>query len=146
IAAHVIGCMAAGAISDRTGRKPVLLSGVLAYAFLGLPLFALVVSTEFARILAGTVLLMIPVMAFTGALNATIAELFPTSSRLTGVATGYNLGVSVFAGTAPRIATARYELTSWALSPSLLLIAASLAILPLVLRLPETFRLRLDHA
>src|SRR5262249_39622578 len=146
IAAHVIGCMAAGAISDRTGRKPVLLSGVLAFLFLALPLFALVVSTDFARILAGTVLLMIPVMAFTGALNATIAELLPTSSRLTGVAAGYNLGVSAFGGTAPLIATALYELTNWDLSPSLLLIAASLAILPVVVRLPETFRLKLDEA
>jgi MHS family proline/betaine transporter-like MFS transporter len=143
---HVVGCPGAGALSDRAGRRPVLLSGAIALAVLALPLFWLVASTEFGRMLVGMLVLMVPVVLVTGPLMAATAELFPTSSRYSGAALGYSIGVSVFGGTAPLIATALVDATGWNLAASVYLIVPSVLVLPVIARMPETFRLRLDAA
>jgi MFS transporter, MHS family, proline/betaine transporter len=141
---HIVGCVATGALSDRTGRKPVLLSGAVSFAVLALPLLALVASPAFARMLVGMLALMIPVVLFTGPLMAAAAEQFPTQTRFSGAALSYSLGVSAFGGTAPLIATVLVQVTDWDLAPSLYLIAASLLIVPVVIRMRETYRMRLD--
>jgi MHS family proline/betaine transporter-like MFS transporter len=143
---HIFGSVGTGALSDRTGRKPVLLSGAVSFAVLALPLLALVASPAFARMLVGMLALMVPVVLFTGPLMAAAAEQFPTSTRFTGAALSYSLGVSAFGGTAPLIATVLVQATDWDLAPSIYLIAASLLILPVVVRMRETYRLRLDAA
>jgi MHS family proline/betaine transporter-like MFS transporter len=143
---HIFGCVATGALSDRTGRKPVLLSGAISFAVLALPLLALVASPAFARMLVGMLALMVPVVLFTGPLMAAAAEQFPTPTRYSGAALSYSVGVSAFGGTAPLIATALVQVTGWDLAPGIYLIAASLLIVPVVVRMRETYRLRLDAA
>ena len=110
---HIVGCLATGALSDRTGRRPILLSGAISFAVLALPLFALVASPDFARILLGMLALMVPVVLFTGPLMAAVIEQFSTATRFSGAALGYSLGVSAFGGTAPLIATALVQATGW---------------------------------
>jgi MHS family proline/betaine transporter-like MFS transporter len=141
---HAAGCPGAGALSDRVGRKPVLVAGAVALAALSLPLFWLVASTQFGRMLVGMLALMVPVVLITGPLMALTAELFPTSSRYSGAALAYSVGVSLGGGTAPLIATALVDATGWNLVPSIYLIVLSLLVLPVMARMPETFRLRLD--
>ena len=43
---------------------------------------------------------------FSGCMAATMVELFPTRTRYTGIAIGYNVGQALLGGTAPLVATA----------------------------------------
>ncbi|MBL4768147.1 MAG: MFS transporter [Rhodobacteraceae bacterium] len=92
-------------ISDRVGRKPVMLLGAILMVVLPYPLawlmghpdpkFAVMAQFGFA----------IAISTYVGPLPATIAELFPPNIRVTAVSVGYNLAFAVFGGTAPMLAT-----------------------------------------
>lgn len=94
-----------GAISDRIGRKPMLIFFGVAGTLLTVPLLTALAGTKSPWIafllISGA---WIFVAGYTS-INAVVkAELFPTSIRATGVAVPYALTVSIFGGTAPVIA------------------------------------------
>jgi len=94
-----------GALSDRTGRRPVLIAfGILGtlctYAILSGIAGAATVWTAFGWIMAGLAI----VSGYT-AINAVVkAELFPAHIRALGVGLPYALTVSIFGGTAEYVA------------------------------------------
>jgi MFS transporter, MHS family, proline/betaine transporter len=143
-ALFAIGCPLAGALSDHTGRKPMLISGAIGFAVFIYPLFLLVGSTELARMIAGFLALELLVLWFNGPFPATVSELFPVTVRFSGIALSYNLASAVFAGTAPLIATALVKATGWNESPALYVIVASIVALFVLVRMPEPSRLDLD--
>ena len=55
-----------------------------------------------------------------------MAEMFPTPTRVTGMALSYNIGVAVFGGFAPLIAQWLIDLTGSKLAPGYYLIATAL--------------------
>lgn len=70
-----------------------------------------------------------------------LVELFPASTRSSGSALGYNLGLAFIAGPGPLVATALVASTGVSISPSWYLVAVSLVALPILLKwLPETFK------
>src|SRR5829696_188307 len=118
-AVFAVGCLAAGALSDRIGRKPMLVSGAIGFALFMYPLFLLVGSTDLARMIAGFVALEVLVLWFNGPFPATVSEMFPVTVRFSGIALSYNLASAIFAGTAPLVATALVKATGWHESPAL---------------------------
>jgi MFS transporter, MHS family, alpha-ketoglutarate permease len=94
-----------GYISDRIGRRPVLISfGVL--GVLGTVPVMTALSTAHTEARAFT-LLMVALVALSGytSINAVVkAELFPTEIRALGVALPYAVTVSIFAGTVEYLA------------------------------------------
>jgi len=95
-----------GMLSDRIGRRPVLLVATLGYFFLPYPLFSWVVAEPSFERLLGLQLAMCGVVAvFFGAVATTLAEQFPTGVRSTGTAIAYNFAVMLFGGFAPFIVT-----------------------------------------
>lgn len=129
-----------GALSDKVGRKPLLLVGSLGLALLSYPLFRLLVHDTFGFILAGQLMFALLVSIYFGPLPAVLVELFPARERCSGLSIGYNLALALFGGSAPLIATYLIKETGNILSPSFYLIACSLVSLLVALRLPETFR------
>ena len=94
-----------GMISDRIGRKPLLIFFGLGGALLTVPILTLLAQTKSPWVafllISGA---WIFVAGYTS-INAVVkAELFPTAIRATGVAVPYALTVSIFGGTAPAIA------------------------------------------
>jgi MHS family alpha-ketoglutarate permease-like MFS transporter len=94
-----------GALSDRIGRKPLLIwFGVM--GTLGtIPLLALLQSTKSAFVAFLLIATAWLIVAGYTSINAVVkAELFPTKVRATGVGLPYAVTVSIFGGTAESIA------------------------------------------
>lgn len=89
-----------GMLSDKVGRKPILLINALGSAALFFPMNWILSSNPWSLFLAQSVM-MIVISASCAILPATMAELFPTGIRTVGVAVPYSIAVALFGGTAP---------------------------------------------
>jgi MHS family proline/betaine transporter-like MFS transporter len=95
-----------GMLSDRIGRKPVLIAAALGYFVLPYPLFAWTqAEPSFFRLLCLQLAMCSVVAVFYGPLSTALAEQFPTRVRSTGTALAYNFAVMLFGGFAPFIVT-----------------------------------------
>lgn len=97
----------AGMLSDRIGRRPVMLAGALCVVVSAFPLLHLLRSPGSPWLRAGAVLLagaMVGLMAGPG--PAMLAEMFPRRVRCTGLGVAYSLANAVFSGCAGLVITA----------------------------------------
>ncbi|WP_435858555.1 MFS transporter [Streptomyces pathocidini] len=93
-----------GLLSDRIGRKPLLITFALGFAVLAVPLLHLVSDALWSLLLvqcAGMVLL----TGYTSIAAAVNAEVFPARVRAAGIGFPYSLTVALFGGTAPYVGT-----------------------------------------
>lgn len=99
----VFGIIGFSALSDRVGRRPVVLSGAAAMAVLGFALFPMV-DTGSAVLLTVAVVLGQSVVhpAMFGPLAALYTEMFSTRARYTGASLGYQMA-GLGAGIAPTV-------------------------------------------
>jgi MHS family proline/betaine transporter-like MFS transporter len=116
----------AGALSDRLGRKPVILAGSVGYLVLSYPLFLLMSHGTFAAALSGQLVSAVLTALYGGAALAAFVELFPTRTRYSGLALSYNLAVAICGGTTPLVATWLVNATGSTLAPAFYLMAAAL--------------------
>jgi MHS family proline/betaine transporter-like MFS transporter len=93
-----------GALSDRVGRRPVLLVGSILVVALSYPLYCML-QLGFGGGLIALVIAGILIGAVGGPMPAFLSERFRTRNRATGVSVTYALSVAVFGGTAPYIIT-----------------------------------------
>jgi MHS family proline/betaine transporter-like MFS transporter len=113
-------------VSDRIGRKPMFLAGALGYALLSYPVFVLMTSGTFRSALLGGLVFAACCSLFAGCMAATMVELFPTRTRYTGVAIGYNVGQTLLGGTAPLVGTALIHFFGNELAPAFYLIGSAM--------------------
>jgi MHS family alpha-ketoglutarate permease-like MFS transporter len=89
-----------GWISDRVGRRPMMLIFAVLMIALSLPLTAMITSAGWTLLLASAIALVI--VAIPGALlSAILSENFPTRIRTRAIGFAYSISVAVFGGTAP---------------------------------------------
>lgn len=122
----------AGALSDRIGRKPVLIIGASGLALSAWPLFWLMSSPHLGAILAGQCAFAL-FMSCYGASPAFLVEAFPKHVRCSGLSVGYNLSLSVFGGTVPMVAVSLIKITGNPLSPAFYLSLAAIISLSMAL-------------
>lgn len=95
-------------ISDRFGRRPIMLIGLALFVAFLQPFFAMMRSNNWALILlAFTIALALHAVIF-GPLAAFISEQFGTGSRYTGASMGYQLATLIGAGLTPIILSSLY--------------------------------------
>lgn len=98
---------ACGALSDRLGRRPVVLAGLLLGAAAMLPVYAGL--QHFARqpglIFALLLVLVLAVALVTGPQTALLSELFPARTRYTAVGLPHNLAAGWIGGLSPYMVT-----------------------------------------
>ncbi|VFT48487.1 MFS transporter [Pseudomonas aeruginosa] len=114
----------AGGLSDRVGRRPVLLVATLAFMLMVYPLFAWVAAApSLGRLLLMQLLLCTAIGGFFGPAPTAVAEQFPVRVRSTGLAVAYNLAVMLFGGFAPFIVTWLTEVGGSPVAPAFYVLA-----------------------
>lgn len=126
----------AGAMSDRLGRKPLLLAASLAALVLAWPLFWLIAHPVPMLAALGQLGFAIIVGTYCGVIPVTMVEAFPARVRCSAVSIGYNLCLGIVGGTSPLVATWLIERTHDDLSPAFYVMAAAAISLGIVFRLP----------
>ncbi|MEV4900969.1 MFS transporter [Citricoccus sp. NPDC055426] len=94
-----------GTLSDRFGRKRILISASVAFLIFTVPAFYLLGTDSFMVVLLLQILLGGMLALNDGTLPSFLAEMFPTKVRYTGFAVSFNLSNALFGGTAPLVAT-----------------------------------------
>lgn len=108
-----------GWLSDRVGRKRVLMATTVAYLLFSYPIFLLITQPGFYSALAGVVAMTFIVAFYIGPTPTVLVELFPTSVRYTGMALSYNLCAAIFGGSAPVVSTFLIEQTKMLTMPAI---------------------------
>jgi MHS family proline/betaine transporter-like MFS transporter len=128
-----------GMLSDRIGRKPLLLACCIGFIVVPYPVFSLLLSTpDFAWLIAAQVLFALLIAMFSGPGPAAIAEIFPTRSRSTWMTTGYALATAIFGGFAPFISVWLIDRFQSPLAHTYYLIAAAVVSTLVIWSLRET--------
>jgi MHS family proline/betaine transporter-like MFS transporter len=111
-------------LSDRVGRKPVMIGTNVAFLVLTYPLFLLASQGPVFAIVAQIVLGQITA-CYLANLLATLTEILPTSLRVSGFAFGYNVASILAGGSASYIAVWLVATTGIAASPAFFIMAAT---------------------
>jgi MFS transporter, MHS family, proline/betaine transporter len=116
-----------GWVSDKIGRKPLLLISAIGYGLLSWPAFSyLSGAPEGTRLMVVQSVSAVLLAMYAGPLCAILAELFPTKVRFTALSIGYGMSVTLFGGLAPFIATWLIDVTRNPVSPAYFLIFAAI--------------------
>lgn len=108
-----------GALSDRIGRKPVLMFALFCYFVLPYPLLAwLQAEPTLTRLTLMQIVLCTAVAISFGPVSTALAEQFPVHMRSTGLALAYNFAVMLFGGFAQLIVTWLIRETGTPLAPA----------------------------
>lgn len=129
-----------GRLSDRFGRKPLLMTGMLGFFLLSLPAFLLIRQGGVPAITAGMLMLGLSLVCMLGTMSAALPALFPTRVRYGSLSVGYNLSASLFGGTTPLVITALISWSGSELMPAFYAMAAALVGAIAVACMKETAR------
>ncbi|BBD00557.1 MULTISPECIES: MFS transporter [Sphingobium] len=126
-----------GLLTDRIGRRPVLVGLAIAGVVLPMLLF-LMMRGGFGLALAGAVVLACLGGAVSAVGAVATAEQFPGEGRLSGLAFGATSATALFGGLTPWLAHHLVEASGWAPAPGAMIAIVALCVLPVLVMLPET--------
>jgi MFS transporter, MHS family, proline/betaine transporter len=127
-----------GLLSDRIGRKPVLLALVLLSAALPMTMFSVIATGSFVQALTGAVVLALVAGGVSAVGAVATAEQFTGEGRVSGLALGATMATAVFGGLTPWLAQALIDETGWRTVPGLMIAAVALCVAPVFWKMPET--------
>jgi len=114
-------------LSDRIGRRPILIAGALGLVLFTWPLMALMSTGDLTAVFLGQLGFVLLIGSYGAVLPITLCEMFPKAVRCSAVSTGYNITFGIAGGTAPMLATWLIGETDYSLSPA---VYAAIAAIP----------------
>ncbi|MCW2900193.1 MAG: proline/betaine transporter [Streptosporangiaceae bacterium] len=115
-----------GRLSDRVGRRPVIMTGCVLLVIGAVPAFGVIRHGDLLSIFLGCMLVGLMFLCFDSTAPATLPALFPTEVRAGALSVAFNLSVSLFGGTTPLVNEALVHLTGNRLVPGFYLAGAGL--------------------
>jgi MHS family proline/betaine transporter-like MFS transporter len=128
----------AGHLSDRLGRKPLVLASAIATAVLAWPLLAILRDGDVSNDLAAELAFATVIVGGLAPYQVWLAERFPRDLRASGLGVAYNGAAGVLGGSTPLACASLVELTGSPLAPALWVGAAALVAAGLAARASET--------
>lgn len=123
-----------GHLSDKYGKLKIMIPAAAVTLVLIYPAFALMVGVP----TLGVLLVVVAVLAglkgtYFAPMASVLAMIFPTETRATGQAVGYNIGVAIFGGFTPLVAASLIKTTGLPVAPSFwVMLAAVVSLAALV--------------
>ncbi|MEK5139994.1 MFS transporter [Priestia sp. FSL W8-0001] len=135
--AYVIMLPIVGALTDKVGRKPVLITACILFIIFTYPIFTLM-SLGGAFTITSMILLGAILACNDGVLATFLSEMFPTEVRYSGFALSFNAGNAIFGGTSPYVATFLIAATGNDFAPAFYLVVAAIIALIALIKTTET--------
>ncbi len=126
------------ALTDKVGRKVVIVAGLAGLLVFSWPLFWLIASRDPYWVLAGQMGFAVLVAAYAGPMPCALVEMFKHKTRCSALSVSYNLAMGIAGGTAPMVAVYLVGRTHDDMAPAFYLMA--LAAISLVAALTMTDR------
>ena len=124
----------AGRISDKVGRKRMLITACIGFIIFTIPAFHLLASQDFIVILLVELFMCMLLTVNDGSLASYLTETFPTEVRYSGFAFSFNLANAIFGGSASYIGFALINATGDPVAPAYYLVAiAAIALVAMLL-------------
>ncbi len=128
--AYIIMIFASGRISDKVGRKKMMIIAAAGFAILTVPMFMLMGTMSFGLILLAELVMNALLTINDGTLASYLTETFPTDIRFTGFAFTFNLANAIFGGSCSFISLFLVTSTGSQLAPAFYMVV--IAIIALV--------------
>lgn len=138
--AYIFSVLLTGWMSDRMGRRKIMLTASFAFIVAAVPAFLLLDGAGLVLVILIQIAMGMVLALNDGVLPAFLSEQFSTGVRLTGFAVTFNIANAVFGGTAPMLATLLIGWTGMTVAPAFYLMAAALVTFLAVLKAAETHR------
>ncbi|TAL89116.1 MAG: MFS transporter [Rhodanobacter sp.] len=138
LVAYIFFIFLMGTLSDRFGRKTMLIAASVVFVVVSVPLFSLLGTAGFIGIILIQIAFGFMLTMNDGTLPCFLAEIFPTNVRYSGFALSFNLANAIFGGTAPFVATWLIQVSGNKLAPAWYLVAAAIIALVAMVASKET--------
>lgn len=132
-----------GWLSDKIGRKPVLMSGMIGFIVLIYPIFWLLQQPGLQQVFFGELIFILILAPIAALIPTTLAEMFHVHTRNSSISLGYNMSLALFGGTAPLIALELVAATKNSYAPAWYVMAGAILSLIVLLNLKETYQKKL---
>lgn len=129
---------AIGLLSDRVGRKPMLLSLAVLSVLLPLVMFPMMASGSVGQALLGAVMLAFVAGGVSAVGAVATAEQFTGEARVSGLALGATVATAIFGGLTPYLAQVLIDRTGRHEIPGLMIAIVAACVIPVFLRMKET--------
>jgi MHS family proline/betaine transporter-like MFS transporter len=107
-----------GWLSDRVGRRRLMLILTVAIIILIYPVFRLMLSGTPQQFVLGQILLAVPIGMALGLQGAMVVEIFPLRTRVTSMSLAYSITLALAGGTAPLVSAWLIERLGQPLAPA----------------------------
>lgn len=134
-----------GWLSDRVGRRRLMMSLTVVTMALIYPALRLMLSGTVQQFVVGQIMLAVPIGMALGLQGAMVVEIFPLRTRVTSMSFAYSITLALAGGTAPLVSSWLIETLGHPLAPAYYIMLYGAIGLALMWPMPETNRLRLDE-